>query len=84
MLGTFAPDHVLDRTAHPTGNIQFWCDPRARLADLINVRPPAHAGDGARATYGSAKQAGELFQHLKPLRASYATTTADHDPRVAE
>jgi hypothetical protein len=46
-LGGLAAHHVLDGAAHAAGDVNFGRDARAGLADLVEVRPPAQAGDGS-------------------------------------
>ena len=75
---------VLRRAADPAGDVEVGGDLRARLADLVGVRPPPRARDDARAADRRAEQPGELLDDREALGGADAAAAADDDLRVAE
>src|SRR2546430_17208389 len=84
VLGRPAADHVLNRTADPTRDVEVRRDPGPGLADLVAVWPPAEAGHRPRAANRAAEQAGELLQGGEALGAAHTSAPADYDPRRRE
>src|SRR5207253_10434165 len=84
LLRALAAGDVLRGAADPAGDVQVGRDLRARLADLVRVRPPARARDDARAADRGAEQTGELLDDREPLRGADAPAAADDDLRLRE
>src|SRR5439155_18891162 len=79
-----ATDDVLDRAADAARDVKVGGDPRARLPDLVGMRPPAEVCDDARPADGTAEELCELFEQLEPLLTADAAASADNNPRSVE
>jgi hypothetical protein len=75
---------VLRRAADAAGDVEVGGDLGARLPDLVGVRPPAGARDGARAADHAAEQARQLLEHAEALRGADAAAARDDDRRLCK
>ena len=83
VLRALAARQVLYGTTDPARHVELRGDAGARLADLLAVRAPTRARDGARDTDGRSEQAGELLDGPECLGTSYATPASHDDPGFA-
>src|SRR5207245_10178943 len=84
VLGRPAANHVLDGTADAARDIEVGGDPRPGLPNLVGMRPPAEAGDGARAANRAAEQARQLLERGETFRTPDAPTSADDDTSLRQ
>ena len=83
-LRALAAGDVLRRAADPARDVEVGRDLRARLADLVGVRPPAGARDDARAADRAVEQRRELLEDREALARPDAAPAGDDDLRVGE
>ena len=71
---------MLDRAGDANGDVGFWLNGLAGLADLFGVGAPACIDDGAGGSDCGAELVGESFDVLgEAFGAAYATASGDDD-----